>query len=159
MATIPPVSSFSPSLLTRLDPQRLAQQAQGLQAQVGVAKPGEPTSAMAREWQTQLDRLGDTSPKWDLGQVAETTRSASTLAPAGTSPVDSLGRLATDFIGEVDKAQDASATEVRRLMTGESDNVHQAMIAMRESGLAFSMMVEVRNKLVESFQELMRLQV
>jgi flagellar hook-basal body complex protein FliE len=33
------------------------------------------------------------------------------------------------------------------------------MIAMQESGLAFTLLVEVRNKLVESYQELMRMPV
>jgi flagellar hook-basal body complex protein FliE len=42
---------------------------------------------------------------------------------------------------------------------GDTDQLHQSVIAMQEAGVAFSMMVEVRNKLVESYQELMRMQV
>jgi flagellar hook-basal body complex protein FliE len=44
-------------------------------------------------------------------------------------------------------------------MLGESDNIHRSMIAMQEAGLAFNLLVEVRNKLVESYQELMRMPV
>ena len=40
-----------------------------------------------------------------------------------------------------------------------STNLHQAMISMQEASVAFTLMVEVRNKLVESYQELMRMQV
>jgi flagellar hook-basal body complex protein FliE len=54
------------------------------------------------------------------------------------------------------QAADAAKTQV---LTGETTNVHQAMIAMQESSVAFGLMVEVRNKLVDSFQELMRMQV
>ena len=36
---------------------------------------------------------------------------------------------------------------------------HKSVIAMQEASVAFSLMVEVRNKLVESYQELMRMQV
>ena len=38
-------------------------------------------------------------------------------------------------------------------------NLHQAVIAGQESSVAFTLMVELRNKLVESYQELMRAQV
>ena len=44
-------------------------------------------------------------------------------------------------------------------MTGESTNLHQAVIAGQESSVALTLMVELRNKLVESYQELMRAQV
>jgi flagellar hook-basal body complex protein FliE len=54
------------------------------------------------------------------------------------------------------QAADAAKTS---LLTGETSNVHQAMIAVQESNVAFSLMVEVRNKLVDSYQELMRMQV
>ena len=50
-------------------------------------------------------------------------------------------------------------TEKAKVLTGETSNVHQAMIAVQESSVAFSLMVEVRNKLVDSYQELMRMQV
>ena len=54
------------------------------------------------------------------------------------------------------KAADAEKT---KLFTGETNNLHQAMISMQEASVAFSLMVEVRNKLVESYQEIMRMQV
>ena len=37
--------------------------------------------------------------------------------------------------------------------------LHQAMIAMEEASVSFQLMVEVRNKLLESYQELMRMQI
>lgn len=44
-------------------------------------------------------------------------------------------------------------------MTGEVDNLHQSMVAMQEASVAFTLMVEVRNKLMESYQQIMRMQV
>ena len=37
--------------------------------------------------------------------------------------------------------------------------MHQAMIAMEEASVSFQLMAEVRNKLLESYQELMRMQI
>jgi flagellar hook-basal body complex protein FliE len=38
-------------------------------------------------------------------------------------------------------------------------SLHQAMIAMEEASVSFQLMVEVRNRLLESYQELMRMQI
>ena len=44
-------------------------------------------------------------------------------------------------------------------MDRKSENLHQAMAAMEEASLSFRLMVEVRNKLMESYQTLQRMQV
>jgi flagellar hook-basal body complex protein FliE len=49
--------------------------------------------------------------------------------------------------------------ERQKVLTGETNNLHQATIAASEAGIAFSLMIEVRNKLVESYQEIIRMQV
>jgi flagellar hook-basal body complex protein FliE len=96
-----------------------------------------------------LPKVGDVEKPGGLGPLGRA---------GGTSPAsftDLLGQL----VREVDGKSKAAETEAQRLMLGESDNVHQSMIAMQESGLAFTLLVEVRNKLVESYQELMRMPV
>lgn len=59
----------------------------------------------------------------------------------------------------VDAKQKHAGQEVRDLLAGRSDNIHEATIAMRESGVAFNLMLEVRNKLQESYQTLIRMNV
>ena len=54
------------------------------------------------------------------------------------------------------KQQQAQAITNQVLM-GDNDQLHQSVIAMQEASVAFSLMVEVRNKLVDSYQELMRM--
>ena len=48
---------------------------------------------------------------------------------------------------------------VNGLLSGQNIPLHRVMIAMEEASVAFQMMVEVRNKLLEGYQELMRMQV
>ncbi len=62
-------------------------------------------------------------------------------------------------VSEIDDKMKAGKAEQTKVLTGESTNLHQAMIAMQEASVAFTLMVEVRNKLVESYQEVMRMQV
>jgi flagellar hook-basal body complex protein FliE len=45
------------------------------------------------------------------------------------------------------------------LLSGQNVSLHQAMISMQEANVSFQLMVEVRNKLLDSYQELMRMQV
>ena len=71
----------------------------------------------------------------------------------------SFSDILDKLVGEVDGTIKAADAEKAKVLSGESTNLHQAMIAMQEAGVAFSMMVEVRNKLVESYQEIMRMQV
>ena len=65
----------------------------------------------------------------------------------------------SDFIGDVDaKAKEASRLRAE-VVAGNSANLHRAMIASEEASVSFSLLLEMRNKLLETYQELMRLQV
>jgi len=84
---------------------------------------------------------------------ATAVTSATSAASGQFSSV--LGR----FVNEVNGKQAAAADAAQGLMTGQNVSLHQAVIAMEEASLSFQLMVEVRNKLLESYQELMRMQV
>ena len=71
----------------------------------------------------------------------------------------SFPNMLENAVYDINGKMQASRLEQQKLLTGETTNVHQAMIASQESGVAFQLMVEVRTKLVESYQELMRMQV
>lgn len=75
--------------------------------------------------------------------------------PAGAA----FGEMLDGLVNNVTTRQTEAADLTRRVLLGESDQLHQSVIAMQEAGVAFGLMVEVRNKLVESYQELMRMQV
>ncbi len=81
------------------------------------------------------------------------------LAPAGTTPTDGFGHMLDGLVASVDAKQAEAQALTRQVLLGESDQLHQSVIAMQEAGVSFSLMVEVRNKLIESYQELMRMQV
>ena len=66
-----------------------------------------------------------------------------------------LSQLASPLI---DKQNEAAAL-TKSVLLGQGAPLHQSVIAMQEASVAFSLMVEVRNKVVEGFQELMRMPV
>ena len=74
-------------------------------------------------------------------------------------PTENFGTMLDGLVATVAGKQAESADLTKRVLLGENDQLHQSVIAMQEASVAFTLMVEVRNKLVESYQELMRMQV
>jgi flagellar hook-basal body complex protein FliE len=70
-----------------------------------------------------------------------------------------FGNVFENLVSAVDGKQKQAQALTRDILLGNNDNLHQSMIAMQEAGVAFQLMVEVRNKVVESYQELMRMPV
>jgi flagellar hook-basal body complex protein FliE len=88
------------------------------------------------------------------GLPAELTGPAS-ARPAG----DSFGSLLGRMVEEVNARQQAASDAVHSLQAGGNVSLHQAVIAMEEASISFQLMVEVRNKLLDSYQEIMRMQI
>lgn len=101
----------------------------------------------------------------DLEGIAGTQEIGGTQSLAGATGIggnrgaEPFGAMLDRFVSDVDGKMKAASAEKAKVMNGESTNLHQAMISMQESSVAFTLMVEVRNKLVEGYQELMRMQV
>ena len=86
-----------------------------------------------------------------LDQPGEVTPSQ----PAGDSFGNVLGRMVSD----VNTKQNEASAAVSGLQSGQNVSLHQAVIAMEEANVSFQLMVEVRNKLLDSYQEIMRMQI
>lgn len=90
------------------------------------------------------------------GDLAGLPSQLPSISPAGGNDFSSLlGKM----VSEVNAQQNISAQAVNALQSGQNVPLHQAVIAMEEAGVSFQLMVEVRNKLLESYQEIMRMQI
>lgn len=118
-----------------------------------------PGLSAAQELQrgAQLAGLGGISPAGETTgiQPGPGVGGIKTAPGAGASFNDVLGR----FVSEVNSKQVNANASVRDMQAGGATSLHEAMIAMEEASVSFQMMVEVRNKLLESYQEMMRMQV
>lgn len=83
--------------------------------------------------------------------------SAGSRAQGASGP--GFGEILKDAISTADSLQKQSNVEIEKLMTGESQDLHATMIAVQQADLSFQMMMQVRNKLVQAYQEIMRMQV
>lgn len=69
-----------------------------------------------------------------------------------------FNRLLDETIGKVSTLQKEADQAIKELTSGEGDIV-KAMIAMQKAEISFQTMIEVRNKLVNAYEEIMRMQV
>jgi flagellar hook-basal body complex protein FliE len=83
-----------------------------------------------------------------------------TLPAPGQAPaVGSFDGMLGNLVNEVAQKQSAANTAVNGLLSGQNIPLHQAMISVEEASVSFQLMVEVRNRLLDSYQELMKMQV
>jgi flagellar hook-basal body complex protein FliE len=71
----------------------------------------------------------------------------------------SFSSMLSQMVDDVNAKQQVSAQAVSALQSGQSVPLHQAVIAMEEANVSFQLMVEVRNRLLDAYQEIMRMQV
>ena len=87
---------------------------------------------------------------------------ALTPAPGSKKAEDpgaTFSAILGDAIQEVNDLQSEAGQEAQRVMTGDITDIHSAMIAVQKADVSFQMMMQVRNKIVSAYQEIMKMQV
>ncbi len=75
-------------------------------------------------------------------------------APEGATPT--FGQFLQNALSEVNQAQLHAGDMTARFAAGEPLDVHQVMIASQEASVALNLALQVRNKLTDAYQEIMR---
>lgn len=83
---------------------------------------------------------------------------ASTGSSANASAAD-FGRLLGDGLSRLDDSLQSADSKLRAMAAGQDVPVHDVMISLEHARMQLMFMVEVRNRAVEAYQELMRMQL
>ena len=81
---------------------------------------------------------------------------APSAAQGATVP---FGQLLSEGLSQVNHDLVTSQVEMQRLATGDIQNLHQVMIRLEESRISFQLMLQVRGRLLEAYQDVMRMQI
>ena len=85
------------------------------------------------------------------------------VALGGTEGAAGAGESFTNVLGnalaQVNQLQNQAASSITALATGDKTSLHDTMIAMEQADVSFRLMMQVRNKIVEAYQEIMRMQI
>ena len=120
-----------------------------------VSMPVTPTtpSVQGAPVTEGFQQMMDSSP---LSVSAPTASGIS--AGAGGSP-STWGHMVQQMVMDVNSAQQNAAAKVSDVLRGGPTPVHEAMVATEEAGLGFTFLSEVRNKVVDAYQQVMQMQV
>lgn len=78
--------------------------------------------------------------------------------PAAPGP-GGFGDMVSQYLTEANVQQQNVGRQIEALATGQTDNIHDVVLSVAKADLAFRMVMEIRNRLISSYQEVMRMQV
>jgi flagellar hook-basal body complex protein FliE len=79
--------------------------------------------------------------------------------PGGDQGAGSFASVLKKSLTEVNQMQQKADAAITALATGDKVSLHDTMIAMEQADVSFRLMMQVRNKIVEAYQEILRIQV
>lgn len=99
-----------------------------------------------------IAQLGNIQPPQPVGPAAP-------AAPAGQVAGKDFKSILLGSLDEVNRLQTEADQGVQRLLTGETDNVAEVLTAVNKAGIAFDLLMEVRNKLSDAYEEIKQMRV
>jgi flagellar hook-basal body complex protein FliE len=77
----------------------------------------------------------------------------------GATDGPSFKETLNGFLKDVNQMQIKADESINRMAAGEITDVHQVMTAVEEANTAFNMMMEIRNKVMDAYQEVLRMRL
>ena len=84
---------------------------------------------------------------------------ATNQASAANSVMQSFGSVLAQAVQDVNVTQQVADSDAARLAAGDDVDIHQAMMSMEKANLSMSFALQVRNKVLDAYQEVMRMVV
>jgi flagellar hook-basal body complex protein FliE len=79
-------------------------------------------------------------------------------APGGVAEGGKFLDTLQQSMDQVESAQGDASTQVAQLLNGQGADLHSAMIAVEKADLSFQLMMQVRNKIVQAYQQISNMQ-
>lgn len=100
----------------------------------------------------------------DRGQTLKEIRNSNASIPGPSAPGASEGAKSfadtlKDAVNQVNTAQQAADVKMQELATGKTKNIHDVMLTTEKADISLRLMTQVRNKIIEAYQEIMKMQV
>lgn len=99
------------------------------------------------------------SPLSSISQI--TSREGSAPLQGAPKPNGKLpfAELVNGLLNDTNNQQLQVEESVKQLVTGETDSIHDVVLSASQADLAFRLVMEIRDQLITSYQEVMRMQV
>jgi flagellar hook-basal body complex protein FliE len=80
-------------------------------------------------------------------------------APAAGPAAGGFGEILKEAVRKVEEYQKAADASVERFLKGEEEDLHRVAMVTQQAEVAFEMFLQVKNKVLQAYQEVMRMQV
>jgi flagellar hook-basal body complex protein FliE len=81
------------------------------------------------------------------------------VGAGGVNGAQDFSQWLASHVEQVNQHLVAADTQVRQLAVGEATNLHQVMLTLEQAKLQFELLLQVRNKVLEAYQDIMRMQI
>lgn len=96
---------------------------------------------------------------FNIAPIANLTMSENQIKPTSYEAQQNFGAYLKDAINNVNRQQIQSDTLTQKLVMGENIELHEVMIAAQKASITLNATMEIRNKVVEAYQEIIRMPV
>lgn len=80
-------------------------------------------------------------------------------AQGGSAASSEFGDLFSSAINQVESARSQADQSVDQFLSGEGDDLHSTILSVQRADLEFQLAMQVKNKVVSAYQEVMRMQL
>jgi flagellar hook-basal body complex protein FliE len=91
-------------------------------------------------------------------EIATPGSTGAASAAGGSAGESDFMSTLQESMNAVEGAQGEAQSQVAQLLTGQGADVHSAMIAVEKADLSFQLMMQVRNKIVQAYQQISSMQ-
>ena len=93
------------------------------------------------------------------GDLLPPSLPAAKPAAVGQNEGKAFSSLLTDAIADINKLQVNADETIAKVELGSTASIHEAVVALEKADISFRAMMQVRNKIMDAYQEIMRIQV
>lgn len=81
------------------------------------------------------------------------------LGQTKTEGSSSFGNILSDAMNNVNQSENEDSQDTLALLSGNVDDIHSSMIAMEKADIAIQFTTQIRNKILDAYNEIMRMQL
>jgi flagellar hook-basal body complex protein FliE len=92
-------------------------------------------------------------------QEGGASQQAARIGKTGQAGQPSFKETLSNFLSEVNTMQNKADESIQKMVAGEITDVHQVMNSVQEATVAFNMMMEIRNKVMDAYRQVMQMRL
>lgn len=116
-------------------------------------------SNMSIERIGQFMNNGNVESIIDRGRSIEQPNTPALENEAAANGTRSFGQVLSDQLQEVNQTQLQADDAIKQLAAGKNKNIHETMLMIEKADSSFRLMMQVRNKIIDAYREVMRMGV